>query len=148
MKENNDYDFVARHYRHGAFNTGKAWRRLGIGGHTWWTRTRIAACVAVFMAVSATATLLIRNSYYQDPAAVEAAGAMDASPEDVRVIDFDGATLTAVIQEVRKVYGVEVAGVPENADDMHLTLHYEGDAESLVETINEILGTELKIVKP
>lgn len=35
--------------------------------------------------------------------------------------------------------------IPDNADSFKLTLHYEGNADDLVETINDILGTEIAI---
>ena len=60
-------------------------------------------------------------------------------------IDFEYAALPEVVKQIEKVYGVEIINMPEDADSYHLTLHYEGDASDLINTINEILGTNLKI---
>ena len=74
---------------------------------------------------------------------------MDTPVEDtktiVRIIDFDDAPLSAVIEEINHVYGVEVTDMPADAAETRLTLHYEGDVVGLIETINETTGTELRL---
>lgn len=64
----------------------------------------------------------------------------------VKIIDFECSSLPDVISEIKEVYGVEVVNLPENAEEYHLSLHYEGNAADLVATINDILGTQM-IVK-
>lgn len=63
----------------------------------------------------------------------------------VRAIDFDNASLTDVIAKINEVYGISVTNLPANADSYRLSLHYEGNVVELVETINDILDTELTI---
>ena len=46
--------------------------------------------------------------------------------------------------EIEKVYGVKLGNVPD--DDIRLSLSYEGTAADLVDTINDLLGTEIEIV--
>lgn len=147
MKEDKNIDFVARHYREGSFSVEKALRRIRPVATGWWTRGRIAAAVVVLLAVSATAAVMIGKSMSVSntpPAAEE----QTLPPEAVvRIIDFEEAPLPTVIKKIGEVYGVEIAGVPENADDYTLSLHYEGSATDLIETINTILGTEMKVKK-
>ena len=65
--------------------------------------------------------------------------------ETVRVVDFENAPLPVVVERIREVYGVEVSGLPQDADDYVLSLHYEGTPVDLVDTINDILGTEMTV---
>lgn len=70
----------------------------------------------------------------------------DVVPESaVRAIDFENTPLPTVISEIREVYGVELTGIPDNAVDYRLSLHYEGSAEDLIATINEILDTKMAV---
>jgi hypothetical protein len=43
------------------------------------------------------------------------------------------------------LYDVKITNVPENSDDIRLTLGYEGNAEDVVATINDLLGTNLAV---
>lgn len=52
------------------------------------------------------------------------------------------------MERIKEVYGVEVSGLPENPEKYVLSLHYEGNVNALLESINEILGTNLKVVQP
>ena len=63
----------------------------------------------------------------------------------VRAIDFDDTPLPVVVARIREVYGVDVAGMPADAAKYRLTLHYEGNVADLVESINEILGTQMTV---
>ena len=65
----------------------------------------------------------------------------------VRAIDFENAPLPKVVERIREVYGVEVTGLPENPEEYVLSLHYEGNVNTLLESINEILDTKLKVKK-
>lgn len=142
-----DIRFVASRYRRGAFSTEKAWRRMGLVSHSWWSKNRIAAAVAGLVFMSATAAVIVyRYSAPDTPVATSVMVKEDKSPAmAIRVLDFDNATLTTVVAEIRKVYGVEVENLPEDADSSRLTLHYEGNACDLIERINEILDTNLEI---
>lgn len=147
MQDNKGIDYIAQHYRQGLFVEDEALRRIrpAVGG--WWTRARVAAACVAVVVVSATAAVLVNNDFFADPSpVVEQAQSEAAVPEAVvRVIDFEATPLTVVVDKIKDVYGVEVDGLPENADDYSLSLHYEGSADDLIETINEILETDMTV---
>lgn len=144
-----DIMFVAQHYRRGLFKTSQALRRVKGTDAVWWTRSRIAAAAVVAVIFTATAALIIHNSYFveTDSQATYRQDIVQPEADIVRAIDFEGAPLTAVVDRIREVYGVEVVNLPENADELHLSLHYEGSAAELIETINDILDTDMKIAE-
>ncbi|MDE5791496.1 MAG: hypothetical protein K2H96_09760 [Muribaculaceae bacterium] len=146
MKDN-DIDFVAKHYCKGAFSTEKALHRMGFVIRDRWKAFRIAVAVVSIVAVTAVASIVIHNEYVSKENAQEiiVKPAREIDLKAVRSIDFENAPLPVVIEEIKTVYGVEVAGLPEEAEAYHLTLHYEGNAVDLVETINEILDTKLTV---
>lgn len=105
---------------------------------------RVAAAIASVVVLSAVGAIVYhRYSLPEAPATVQP----EISAERVRVIDFEDAPLPTVVAKISEVYGVEVTGMPDNADDYRLSLHYEGNAGALVETINEILGTNMAVME-
>ncbi|MDE6669585.1 MAG: hypothetical protein K2K26_07870 [Muribaculaceae bacterium] len=150
MEENNkEIQYIAKHYHKGLFATEPALRRIKSTGRPWWTPAKIAAASVVVVVMGATAAVLIHNSNISEPPAPTGQVQPSVTPAEtvVRVIDFEETPLTIVVAEIRNVYGVEVTNLPENADDYKLSLHYEGSATDLVETINAILDTDMKIKK-
>ncbi|MDE7388330.1 MAG: hypothetical protein K2M97_03645 [Muribaculaceae bacterium] len=140
--------FIASRYRKGHFNVEKALRRVRPQRRLWWTPARIAAASAVVVAMSACAAVMIRQAYFSSEPSATVEQPTAAKPAlTVRAVDFDNAPLSAVVEEIRNVYGVEVAGLPENPDDYRLSLHYEGTAADLVENINDIFGINMIIVE-
>lgn len=141
--------FVTRHYREGAFSVKNGRQRLGIELPVRWTPLRIAAGIAAVIAIGATAAMVTvryfgEGSVHPDPVAIPAA----VSPRNiVRAIDFDDAALPAVLEEIRNVYGVEITNEPADAASYRLSLHYEGNADDLIATINDIFDIELIIVE-
>ena len=148
MDINREIEFIAGYYKEGLFNTDKALRQIKPNSKSW-SWPRIAAVSSVIIVLGATAALLIRNSYYSKPAVeIENTSSPKMPLESIsKVIDFDDAPLTVVIHHINLVYGVEVINIPVDADDYRLSLHYEGNVLDLLETINEILGTDLEIEK-
>lgn len=146
--ENKEIDFVAKHWRPGKFQTNEGWKRLGIAPTGWslFKRIRVAAAVAGIVAITAVAGVVWRQ-HSVAPQAQPSQTEQVAAPaiEAVRIIDFDSAPLPTVVAKIREVYGVEVVGVPDNAEEYCLTLHYEGNVADLVEAINDILGTEMEV---
>ncbi len=139
-----DVTYIARRYRKGRFSTDRGWKRLGIAPSAGWRRMRVAAAIASVVVLSAVGAIVYhRYSLPEAPATVQPQP--EISAEVVRVIDFEDAPLTTVVAKISEVYGVEVTGMPDNADDYRLSLHYEGNAGALVETINEILGTNMAV---
>ncbi|MDE6288899.1 MAG: hypothetical protein K2M00_08970 [Muribaculaceae bacterium] len=148
MKEH-DIDFVARHYRKGAFDIKQGWRRLALTSRGGWRRLKVAATVAVLLALGATATIVLTRTP-DKPTGTETTVEIPSEAsilKIVRAIDFDNAPLTDVVTEIYNVYGVEIGNLPENAGALRLSLHYEGNVEDLVASINEILNCELVIVQ-
>ena len=149
MNENKDIRFIARHYRKGLFAVEPALRRIKGTRSAWWTRTRIAAACAVAAILTATAAIFVHNDYFSqhEHSAADTAQPAISAAQVVRVIDFEDAPLTDVVAKIREVYGVEIVGLPANPDQYTLSLHYEGSALDLVETINDILDTDMKVIE-
>lgn len=144
--EEKQIEFVAKHYRHGKFDAGKGWKRLGIAPSGWLRRIRVAAAVAGVVALTAVAAVIYNHySIPQSPEQPQPVQVAVPTLEAVKVIDFDNAPLPTVIAEIREVYGVEIANVPANAEAYRLSLHYEGNVADLVDAINDILGTEMEV---
>lgn len=154
---NKDIDFVTKHYSEGRFKVNAGWRRLGIASAYRWRPVKVASIVAVTMVIGATAAIVYHNYGLGTREAVPADAvsrrevvkpveeASVVSCHAVMVIDFEDAPLTQVVEKIKEVYGVSVVGMTPAAESCKLSLHYEGTADDLIETINEILGTELAI---
>lgn len=146
--EDKEIKFIAQHYRAGRFNSREGWRRLGIDRGRNLRAWRIAAAAAALVAISATATFIYNTYSYnaESPRAMqEEIFSTDEQLYVVRAIDFDDTPLPVVVARIREVYGVDVAGMPADAAKYRLTLHYEGNVADLVESINEILGTQMTV---
>lgn len=147
MDLHDNIDFIARNYRHGCFDTEKALRQI----KPQYTFSRIrkwmtAACVTLVI-LGAGAFVLINNGYLftNNDTDTQVEKILSKDLNVVKVIDFDDVPLTRVVVSIKEIYGVEVINLPENAAAIRLSLHYSGNVSDLIETINEILGTELKI---
>lgn len=148
--------FISRHYKTGLFTTEKTLRKIKSSIRKVWTWQRIAAVSCIMVVIGAGAAVIIRNAYISDrnieskelPVEIEKPVNTEVSPETIsRIIDFDNAPLTVVIDQINSVYDVEVINLPSHAEEFRLSLHYEGNVTELIETINEILGTNLEIEK-
>lgn len=144
-----DLKFIARHYRKGMFAVEPALRRIKGVSPAWWTRPRIAAACALAAILTATAAIFVHNNYFTAPDSTAAPTEQSAvnAADVVRIIDFEEAPLTDVVAKIREVYGVEVTGLPDNPYQYTLSLHYEGSALDLVETINDILDTDMTVIE-
>lgn len=149
MENNKELKFIACHYRKGLFAVEPALRRIKGAKSVWWSRTRIAAACTVAAILTATAAVFVHNGYISrnESSSIEAEQTSVATAHTVRVIDFEEAPLTHVVEKIREVYGVEVTGLPADPDQYTLSLHYEGTAIDLVETINDILDTEMTVTE-
>lgn len=145
--ENKEVDFIARRYRKGSFSPDRGWRRLGIAPVSIWRRYRVAAAVAATLILSATATMLYRE-YRLNDVQPQTIPVETVSPlAEVKVIDFENASLLEVIKKIESVYGVKVEGVPASPDGYVLSLHYEGTPTDLISVINDILETEMTVTE-
>lgn len=151
MKKRDDIDFIARHYRHGRFSVNDGWKRLGIDSPSRLRPIRTAAAIAVAVVMTAAAALIYHN--YQPigndttPEAPTCVENINTGAGIAKIIDFENTPLTQVVEQIERVYEVKVTGMPADAGTYRLSLHYEGTAADLLETINEILGTDLKLEK-
>ena len=142
-------DFIAQRYRKGCFSPDSGWQRLGITPVSTWKRYRVAAAVAASVVLTATAAFFyneystVENTELQpNPVLTKPA----VSPlAEVKVIDFENASLTEVVKKIEAIYNVKVQNIPADADEYELSLHYEGTPTDLISTINEILGTHMSV---
>lgn len=136
-------DFVVRHYRPGAFvpSARFATRRLRL---PLWA----AACAAGILVASA-CVCTIWLQPHEEQAAPSPTPAVEQPVADshaaVRRIEFNNATLSEVIAATEECYGVRIGSVTPQEAELRLTLSYEGTAEDLVATINDLLDTNLTI---
>ncbi len=143
MKE--EISYIAKRYRKGKFSADKGWRRLGIAPSFRVRRMRIAAAIASFVILTATAAVIYRHvSLPATNVEIPQSGPTDPK-EIVKVIDFENTPLPVVVEKINEVYGIEVTGLPENAEGYRLSLHCEGNPVELVETINDILDIKMAI---
>lgn len=139
--------FVAENYDDESFSAKKAWRRISLRKREWRIR-RIAAASAAAIVIFASSAFIYRyvKTSGGDAGAVEKTETIEKAPSLKTVskrIEFNDAPVSVVVREIERVYGVKVINVPDSG--LRLTLSYEGTAEDLVNTINELEGTDLKI---
>lgn len=135
-------DFVVRHYRPGAFIPSANFARRRLRIPLW-----AAACAAGILVASAcvcTIWLQPREEEALRPAPAVEQPVADSSAS-VRRIEFNNAPLSEVIAATEECYGVRIGSVTPEEADLRLTLSYEGTAEDLVATINDLLDTNLTI---
>lgn len=107
---------------------------------------RIAAVTGGILFLSATAAVIYHQYAVTDNVQVETVEPKTTSPIFVvKVIDFENTPLPMVIERIKEVYDVEITNIPDNAEEYKLSLHYEGTAIDLVETINDILDTQMAV---
>ena len=145
--ETKEFDFVARFYKKGSFNKDAAWSRVGINTTFRWNRLKVAAAIAALLVVSASAAL-IYHQYKSETAINKVVEPVNsASLTEVKFIDFENASLTEIVREIESVYNVKVENLPATTSDYNLSLHYEGTPIDLIESINDILGTQMTVVE-
>ncbi|MDE7380835.1 MAG: hypothetical protein K2N03_01735 [Muribaculaceae bacterium] len=144
--------FVVRFYRKNAFrpNAGFIVREI-----PFWRRHIVAASIVgiTLIAIAAVTTYVIleKSNTVEHEIEVPAieqdlnsnnAEDIQVQPE-VKLIEFENASLPEIVNSIEKTYNVKVKNVPEV--NTRLTLSYEGTAEDLIETINEMLGIDLSL---
>lgn len=154
MRNNSEHtddsvDFVASHWKEGAFDERKARIAAGIPVRLFPWRAVVAVSVGVIMAAGAVAAF-IGVGLWQDRKPVENVGVESPavigepiSAETIQHIEFEDAPLADVVDEVESVYGVRIGNEPSG--DYRLTLSYDGSAAELVDVINELLCINLVI---
>lgn len=147
IMERKDIDFIARRYRKGRFNAEAGWKRLGVAPVSRWKRFRVAAAVAATVVLSATAAIIYQEYQASDTAQQPVEAPATSPLAEVKVIDFENATLADVVRKIEEVYNVRVSNVPEQDNERRLSLHYEGTPADLVAAINDILGTQMTVAE-
>lgn len=143
--EQKEIDFIARHYRKDRFRADTGWHRLGIVSFSNRKRFRIAAAVAATVIISATAAI-IYHEYHPIDIPEQIVTYPEISPlTEVKVIDFENASLFDVVKKIETVYDVKIENMPEQCNEYQLSLHYEGNPIELIEVINDILGTNMTV---
>ena len=140
-----DVSYIAKRYHKGKFSVEEGWKRLNIVLPLRRRLIRIAAAIVSAITLSAAATVLFHKAIEKQPDAKIEETIVTSPKQIIKVIDFENTSLPIVILKIKEVYGVEVTNLPENADELHLSLHYEGNPVDLVTTINDILDTEMTI---
>lgn len=146
--DNKDIDFISSRYMRGKFSVKNGWSRLDLSPQTaWWRRTRVAAAVGGLIVLSAAAAVVYHQYSFRSDNEIELHQPTEyiAPVFVVKTIDFENVALPIVVERIKEVYNVDVVNIPENADALKLSLHYEGNAIDLVDTINEILGTQMSV---
>lgn len=154
-KFNESLDFVVRNYKPDLFSGQQKEKvYLAVTGKqrvpTFFLSPRRIAAAAVATVLLASASCYFYISYSGDKSDASIPRQDNTSIEEVApamaasaVIEFNDSPLSEVVREIEKVYGVVITNLPDK--DYRLTLRYEGNADDLVETINELLGIQLKI---
>lgn len=148
MPFHKDIDFVAKYYRKGLFNIEPALHRIKDFRKKKRILPKIAAISSIVITIGAAAAILITNSYQTKGIREEVPVIEKTAPLSVsHVIDFDDAPLLTVVDQIKLIYGVDVENIPVNAEELYISIHYEGTAMDLIETLNEILGIDMRIIE-
>ena len=145
--EKNDIDFIARRYRKGRFGVEAGWRRLGVAHVSRWKRYKVAAAVAATVVLSATAAQIFHEFRVVDMQQHTVETPVVSPLAEVKVIDFENASLAEVVKKIEEVYDVRVENLPAKGEEYELSLHYEGTPTELIGAINDILGTQMTVTE-
>ncbi len=145
-------DFVVRYYRPGAFKPD-LWAFAP--QKSFWRRYAVAASVAggiLLAAAAVTAYVALNREETPQTPLLDKPEPIKKTPEvtlpitpEIKKIEFNDASLPEVVKAIESVYGVKVNG--NTSGQPNLTLSYQGTAEDLISTINDLLGTNLSIEK-
>ena len=141
-------DFVASHYD-GSLLPQPGWQRFSHTHHTSWLRRNVAAaCIGAAILVASAASIYYISTSENSPVSenkevTTISNAPAYEHYKIVKIQFADAPLSDVVAEIEKAYGVKVSNLPQK--ETRLTISYEGNAYDVIETINELLGTNLTI---
>lgn len=145
-KLNESLKFVVNNYDDESFSKSRAWKKL-MPPVAFWNVRRIAAASIIAVVVTASAFIYHAAKYGDTPHTVPEKQETPVAPvrgkEFATRIEFKDAPLKDVVNKIEEVYQVKIKNIPES--DVRLTLSYEGTAEELIDVINEIAGTHLKV---
>lgn len=139
--------FVVAHFKEGAFRT----KELFESRVAFRNRMRIAirwvaaSLIAVTLSAAAIITHKIRSVELDKvtPEQCIVDKADNSKAMEIIHLEFNDAKLSDVIKAVEEAYGVKLTNVPD--EEIFLTLSYEGNAQDFIDTVNELLNTEIEI---
>ena len=153
MTEKNEIDkrseFVVHHFKDGTLLPNEGWHRFKVTHHiSSFKRYAAAACV-VSIVLAASASLYYyhdskSSTETQNECLVPTEETKQTTENKIEKIEFHNASIKEVVAEIEQVYDVQISNIPE--EDIRVTISYEGTAQDVVETINELLNTNLVIV--
>ena len=141
-------EFVARYYRDNTLLPREGWKHFK-AIHSLSNLRRNIAAAAIGVAIMATAaTIYYASTTSHNDGAVEITPTptgteIISSAQTSRKIEFHDASLKEVVAEIERLYGVKVVNLPR--EEIRVTISYEGTAEDVITTINELFDTELRI---
>ena len=153
MTEKNEIDkkfeFVVSHFKDGTLLPNEGWHRFKLTHRISSFKRNVAAASVATIVLAASASLYY---YYESKSNPETQNVHLNSTEEIKPstenkiekIEFKNASLKDVVAEIEHVYNVNISNVPK--EDIRVTIYYEGTAQDVVETINELLNTNLLIV--
>lgn len=152
MTENNemeeDLHFVVNHFKKGTLLPSNGWRKFKLKHRLSNYKRYIAAASITAVVLAASASLYYLSSHNVNSQREEQITEVIptvASPMEATTakIEFKNAPLTDVVAEIERIYGVKITNLPE--ERIMVTISYEGTALDVVETINDLFDTNLKI---
>lgn len=153
MTEKNEFDkrseFVVRHFKDGALLPNEGWHRFKLTHHISSFKRYVAAASVATIVLAASASLyyfynIKSNPETQNVHLISTEETKHSIEYRIEKIEFHNASLKDVVAEIEHVYDVKISNVPE--EDIRVNISYEGTAQDFVETINELLNTNLVIV--
>lgn len=140
--------FVTRHYQDDTLLPREGWQRFSVSHHISSLRRNVAAAYIGAVVFAAAASIYYFNTRPDIPATVENMNVQPSEtagvPEQrIERIEFHNASLKEVVAEIERVYGVTIGNVP--SEEMSITISYEGTAQDVVETINDLLTLNLTV---
>ncbi|MDE7346739.1 MAG: DUF4974 domain-containing protein [Muribaculaceae bacterium] len=139
--------FVARNFRNGALLPYSGWKRFRQTHRISTYRSKISAASIVAVVLAASASLYYSyttNKDTQEPVSIQISESQDIEKEKTEKIYFKDTPLKDVVVEIERVYDISIINVPQ--EEMRITISYEGTASDLIETINDLMNTSLKII--
>ncbi len=143
-----DLQFVAYHFKEGALLPSNGWRKFKLIHHLSSIRFKAAAASIAAVVLAASASIYYLSSHTTPSTSEESiniATIESSLPPDTKTakIEFKHAPLSEVVAEIERVYGVRIDNMP--TDQIMVTISYEGTASDVVDTINDLFDTHLKI---
>lgn len=142
------FEFVISHFKDGTLLPNEGWSRFKLTHRISSLKHYVAAAsvVAIVLAASASLYYFYRPNTDSESEKIQLVTTEETkttAKNKIEKIEFHDASLKEVIAEIERVYNVKITNIPE--EDIRVTISYEGTAQDVVETLNELLNTNLVI---